>query len=170
MSDLAEHRICVGQIRQAHGLAGWVKVFSYTEPRTNLFDYGPFTAFTSKGTVTLEIESSRVQSNSLLVKFKSVADRTAADLLCGTDLYMPKDRLPALASDEYYVADLIGFEVLNTEHMPLGSVTGTMDSPAHLLLEVETSSGELILIPWHRQVVVEVNEAQKQIIAEWELI
>ena len=41
-------------------------------------------------------------------RLTGVATREEAEALKGTRLYAPRDRLPPLADDEYYHADLIG--------------------------------------------------------------
>jgi 16S rRNA processing protein RimM len=63
----------------------------------------------------LVVERTRVHHNSLLVSFRGVNTRSEAELLCRHTLFVPRDRLPPLAADELYLADLPGLRVLVVE-------------------------------------------------------
>ncbi len=51
-----------------------------------------------------------------------VSDRTTAEGLKGTELYVPRDVLPATERDEFYHADLIGLRAEDVEDRVIGLV------------------------------------------------
>jgi len=54
------------------------------------------------------------------------------------------------------IRDLIGFEV-NPGTIPLGRISDIIENPGQLLLDVENNSGKRILIPFHEDLIVEIN-------------
>jgi len=49
---LDEKKLLVGKINGFFGVQGWVKIFSYTEPRKNILEYQPW-FFIDNGTYKL---------------------------------------------------------------------------------------------------------------------
>jgi 16S rRNA processing protein RimM len=90
-------------------------------------------------------------------RLSGVATREEAEALKGTRLYAPRDRLPPLAEDEFYHADLIGLEVRDTGGAVLGTVKAVHDHGAGDLLEVARPGGETVLLPFTRAAVPTVD-------------
>ena len=95
----------VGVITGAHGIRGEVKLRSFTATPDALARYAPLTTATGG---TIEIAKLRPQKDGFIAVLKGVTDRNAAEALKGTELFVPRDRLPAPGAGEVYVADLIG--------------------------------------------------------------
>lgn len=149
-------RLLVGRIAAAHGLKGEVKVMSYTEEPTAIASYGPLLV---EGLgKALRIKSVRQANATLIVRFEGVEERTQAEALKGARLYVAREQLPALESDVYYQADLIGLEVITGEMM-LGSVAQVVNFGGGDLLEVQRSGGSL-LVPFAG---AKVDRAQRRI-------
>jgi len=70
-------RICVARIGAAHGLRGEVKLNSFTADPIAVTGYGPLES--EDGTRSFEIETCRPGKGFLVVRFKGVADRSAAE-------------------------------------------------------------------------------------------
>jgi len=98
-------RICVAQIGAAHGTRGEVRFWSFTADPLAILDYGPLES--EDGSVRFEIESLRPAKSHLVARLAGVSDRTAAEKLANVRLYVPRERLPPPADDEFYHADLI---------------------------------------------------------------
>lgn len=103
-------QILVGKIVAPQGIRGEVRVQSFAESpadfkkmliQSNRFADGDF-------------KFVRVvpNSNVVIAKIRGVDDRNAAEALRGTELFIVRDALPDLSADEYYQADLIGFDVV----------------------------------------------------------
>jgi 16S rRNA processing protein RimM len=138
-------RIIVGQIGQAHGLRGEVKLASFTEEPSDIARYG--TLETEDGR-TLNITSSRPQKGGLIVRFEGIDDRSKAEGLRGLKLYVGREQLPPLEKNNYYHADLIGLEARAGGEV-LGQVAGIVNFGAGDILEVRRArSADTLLIPF----------------------
>ena len=143
---MAQARILVGQIGAAHGLKGEVKLISFTQEALKIANYGPLEIEGSKERLT--ITGIRQSKSSLIAKLDGVGDRTQAERLKGLKLYVARERLPPLAKDTYYHADLIGLEVRVVDKR-LGTVSGVSNFGAGDLLEVETAGkSDTLLVPF----------------------
>src|SRR5581483_11910879 len=94
-----QSRICVARIGAAQGLRGEVRLNSFTADPLAVTQYGPLAD--ESGARSFEIESARQGKGFLVVRFKGVADRTAAERLRNLDLYVPRERLPPPGPDEF---------------------------------------------------------------------
>ena len=62
----------VGQITAVHGIKGWVKIHSATEPRENILKYQPWWLKTRHGVKAVEIDDSRPHGNGLVAHIVGV--------------------------------------------------------------------------------------------------
>ena len=149
-SALPDDALEVGRVLDAWGVKGWVKVLPHSsEPEALLqakawFLQAPearfrpgFSAF--KGTVTLEIEECKLHSDSVVARIAGVNDRTAAEALKGTRIFLPRSAFPRTDADEYYWVDLIGWEVFNREGLSLGHVRDLVATGPTSVLVLEHS-------------------------------
>jgi 16S rRNA processing protein RimM len=136
VAGAAGEQIVVGRITAPHGIKGWVKVFSYTDPIEGILDYSPWYLVKGNRRRQLVLEGGMRQGRSLIVLPEGCTDREQAALLTGWEIRIDKRQLPALAAGEYYWHQLEGLTVVNTE----GEVLGTVD---HLL---ETGGKDVLLV------------------------
>ncbi len=114
----------------------------------------------------------KVQSDVLIAELECLPDRNASETAKGMLVGVPRAELPAAAKDEYYWADLIGLEVVNTHDQSLGQVLGLIETSANHVLrvgDVGDGDGKERLLPFVATVVLEVNLVEKRIRVEWEL-
>jgi 16S rRNA processing protein RimM len=158
-------RICVGRIGAAHGTRGEVKLWSFTADPLAIVDYGPLE--TEDGARTFQITALRPAKDFLVARFAGVADRTAAEMLRNTDLYVARERLPAAAADEFYHADLIGLAVVDRQGATLGTVTALHNFGAGDLIEVRPAAGGMtVMLPFTEAVVPVVDVAGDRIVVD----
>jgi 16S rRNA processing protein RimM len=139
-------RVLVGHVGAAHGIRGEVRVKSFTDPVDAIADYGPLQA--SKGG-RLTIERMRDQGTMLVVKFREVADRTAAETLNGAELFVDRSALPEPEDEEtFYHTDLIGLEVVDEAGARLGEIVAVPNFGAGDLLEVRPATGATFHLPF----------------------
>jgi 16S rRNA processing protein RimM len=136
VSAKTEKLVVLGRIGAAHGVSGWVKVHSYTEPRDNIIALTPWVLRGAREIRTAEIEDARSSGRSVVVKLVGVDDRDRAATLSGSEIVVPRGRLPPCEPGEYYWADLEGLEVRD----PRGAVLGEVD---HLLA---TGSNDVLVL------------------------
>ncbi len=89
----------------------------------------------------------------------------AALKLKGSAVYVRRDALPEPDAGHYYLADLVGLEVVNEQGLALGVVTRTYSSGAQDVIEV--AGDRTRLIPWVAAVVKDVDLPGRRIEVEW---
>ena len=161
MTDL----ICVGAIAGAFGVRGEVRLKSFCATPEDIADYAPLQ--TEDGAQSFSVTLTRPIKSGFGARLSGVSTKEAADALKGTRLFAPRDRLPSLPDDEYYHADLIGLDVLDTGGAPLGSVVGVQNHGASDLLEIRAPGlRETVLLPFTLAAVPTVDLAQNRVIAD----
>jgi 16S rRNA processing protein RimM len=156
-------RICVAQIGGAHGLRGEVKLKSFTADPMALTGYGPLT--TEDGSATFEIEAVRPAKDHLIARFRGVGDRDTAERLANVRLFVARERLPPLAADEFYHADLIGLTAVTADGSEIGTVVAVHDFGAGDIVEVQpTGGGTSIMLPFTAAFVPSVDIANRRIV------
>ncbi len=145
----------LGEFGAAQGLKGEVRIRSFTADAAAIAGYGPLE---DEAGNPVEIESVRVTPKALIARVKGVSTREAAEALTGTRLYLPRTRLPAREEEEWYHADLIGLEALDSEGKPLGAIVAIHNFGAGDLLEMKPlSGGATVLVPFTRDTVPEID-------------
>jgi 16S rRNA processing protein RimM len=159
--DRADKRICVARIGAAHGTTGEVRLWPFTADPRAIAHYGAL--MTADGR-TIEIASLRPGKEFLIARITGVTDRNSAERLRNVDLFIPRDRLPPPAPDEYYHADLIGLAAQDRDGKALGTVIAVHNFGAGDLLEVAPARGETLLLPFTAEVAPEIDIAGGRIV------
>jgi 16S rRNA processing protein RimM len=150
-------RIRVARIGAAHGIRGEVKLWSFTEDPLAVTAYGPLE--TEDGARRFEIEAARPGKDFLVARLKGIADRTAAETLRNTDLFVRRDRLPPIEeADTFYHADLVGLAAVGADGVALGTITAIHNFGAGDLIEIQPAAGgDALLLPFTDAVVPEID-------------
>jgi 16S rRNA processing protein RimM len=158
-------RVCVGAIAGSFGVKGEVRLKSFcTEPEA-IAAYGPL--WTEDGSRSFKVTLTRPVAGGLGARLSGVATKEEADALKGTSLYVGREKLPSLGDDEFYHADLIGLEVMDTGGAPLGTLRAIHNHGAGDLLEVlGPGMKSALLLPFTRAVVPTVDLAARRIIVD----
>ncbi len=157
--------ICVGAIGGAYGVQGEVRLKSYTSEPTAIADYAPL--YTEDCGRTFDLVLTGSVKNGLSARMSGIISKEDADALKGTELFVPRDRLPSLPDDEFYHADLVGLTVYDTGGAMLGKVRTVQNHGASDLLEIGGPGLKTtVLLPFTRSVVPAVDLAAGKIIAD----
>lgn len=113
-----------------------------------------------------QVEWVREHARAWVFKFRGVDTISGAELLGGAEVRIPFAERVALEEGEHYLSDLIGCEVRERRTGDLvGHVTGWQDAGGAGLLEVG-DGGEPLLIPFARNICVEIDTGAKRIVVE----
>ena len=148
----------MGRVAGSYGVRGWVRVEGAQEalPKCNRW---------SIGGSEYPVEQVKQHSGTLLAKLGGVESREAALKLRSCTVYVRREAMPEPQAGHYYLADLLGLEVLNEHGEALGVVKRWMFNGAQDVMEV---AGERTrLIPWTAEVVRRVDLGKRQIHIEW---
>ncbi len=163
--EVVKNRVCVARIGAAHGTGGEVRLWPFTTRAEAVAVYGPLQ--TADGTRAFEIEALRPAKDFLVARLKGVTDRAAAERLCNTDLYVPRERLPIPEPEEFYYADLIGLRAEDTTGRAIGVVMAVHNFGAGDILEIApTAGGDTVMLPFSTAAVPSVEVAIGRIVVE----
>ncbi len=156
-------RVLLGRINSAQGLRGEVRITSFTEDPESITAYGPLTDAQGR---SFTIESLRVIKGSVLaVRLSGIADRTTAERLKGTELYVEKARLPPTEENEWYYDDLVGLTAETPEGEAIGQVAAVQNYGAGDLLEIRSKhGGQTTFVPFTESAVPEVDMGAGKVI------
>lgn len=164
MNASDKKRICLGQIGAANGIKGHVRVKPFTGEPEAFGDYGGLEDETGKN--RFKISSLRpIKGGMLVVKFKGINDRNKAEALTGTKLYIDRALLPDLDDDDdFYIEDLIGLNVVDTEGNRFGVITAIHNFGAGDLLDIKPEHGPTVFVPFTKAAVPIVVLNDKKIV------
>jgi 16S rRNA processing protein RimM len=158
-------RVCVGAIAGSFGVRGEVRLKSFCAEPAAIEDYSPLSD--EEGGRFFDVSITRQIKNGFSARLSGVTSKEDADAMRGTRLYADRAQLPTLEDDEYYHADLIGLDVLDTGGSALGKVKAVLNHGASDLLEISTSGQTAsVLLPFTVSAVPTVDLALGRIIAD----
>jgi 16S rRNA processing protein RimM len=159
----AEKRVLIGRIVGAHGIRGDVVIHSFAAVPEDIAAYGPLSS--ADGTRSFVLSHIRPGAKGVIARVKGVADRNGAEALKDTELFIARANLPEPADGEYYVNDLIGMAVFDSEGRDVGRVVDAPDYGAGPLLEIRKHNAtQTELIPFTDPYVPEVDLAQRRVV------
>jgi 16S rRNA processing protein RimM len=157
--------ICIGAIAGAFGVQGEVRLKSFAARPEDIAAYG--TLSTGDGAQRYAVSLTGQTRNGFTARLSGVRTKEEADALRGIQLFVPRAVLPGLPDDEFYHADLVGLEVVDTGGTPLGVVRAVLNHGASDLLEVAVpGSAETVLLPFTKAAVPTVDLSAQRIVAD----
>jgi 16S rRNA processing protein RimM len=143
-------QVRVGRVGRPHGIDGaFVVEEGSVEP--GRFEIGA-TLLVDGERATIVV-SRRVGRGRTAIKLDRPAER-------GAELGVPRDALPPPEAGSYYVADLVGMEVVEIGGAALGVVRDVLPGPANDALELDTG----LLLPLVEDCVREIDLAGRRVL------
>ncbi|QSP96286.1 ribosome maturation factor RimM [Marinobacter salinisoli] len=163
----------IGRITSVFGVKGWLKVFSYTDPKEGILNYRDWVLDLDGRRVPIKLEEGRRQGQGIVVRLKGIDDRDVARTYCGAEVRVGIDELPELPAGEYYWYQLEGLDVFTVEGEPLGKVHHLMETGANDVLVIHASAASIDqrerLIPYlPGQVVQDIDLAMGRMVVDWD--
>jgi 16S rRNA processing protein RimM len=148
--------ILVGQVAGGFGVKGEVRVTAWTADPLALLTYG--TLLRADGSPGLTLTSARPDKAGVVGRAKEIATKEEADALRGLKLFIPRERLPEPAEDEFYLADLVGLEARDPGDVVLGMVKSVQNFGADDMLEIAPAAGgPTWYLPFTREAAPELH-------------
>ncbi|MFD9423119.1 MULTISPECIES: ribosome maturation factor RimM [unclassified Streptomyces] len=160
-------QLVVARIGRAHGIKGEVTVEVRTDEPELRLGPGAVLATDPAATGPLTIETGRVHSGRLLLRFEGVRDRTGAEALRNTLLIAEVDpaELPE-DPEEFYDHQLMDLDVVLADGTEIGRITEITHLPSQDLFIVERPDGSEVMIPFVEEIVTEIDlEEQRAVIS-----
>ena len=156
-----EKELTIGEVLKPQGIRGEIKVKPFTDSPE---DFRKISRVFLGGT-EYKILSVRSDGSAVYLGLRGIADRNAAELLRGKEVIIPRDEAPELPEGRYYIADLLGSEIITES----GKVLGTLTNIRSAATDVYTlTQGEKeILFPAVDDLIISIDtESQKITVSE----
>lgn len=170
---VATDLVTLGRIVGVHGVRGWLKIHSDTQPRENIVDFPKWWISQNGQQRQIKVLGGRRQGKNIIAQLEHISDREQAKLLSGAVIAVERSTLPDLANNEFYWLDLIGCEVISESGL-LGRVKRIIETGANDVLVLsderdQAKKGAEVLVPWVRpDVVTDVDVVEKRISVNWD--
>lgn len=132
--------VVIGKFGRAHGVRGEVRLFVFN-PDSTLVAADVELTLVGAPAGSVVITSVRQADKFLIVTVDGITDREGAERLRSREVSVPRDTLPEPDDDEFYLVDVVGFEVwaatsTGDEPRLLGQVKGWLDIGPHDIMAV----------------------------------
>jgi 16S rRNA processing protein RimM len=152
--------VIVGRVRKAHGIRGELVVEPITDAPERIFAPGHRVfAGTVRGDLApdrreLHVDRATPFKEGLIVTFREITDRTAAELWRNRFFLVPAGEVPPLDEGEVYVHELVGMSAMLESGSLLGEVAEVYELPQGLAIDVRRSdSGRTVLLLYEQSVL-----------------
>ena len=156
----------VGQIVNTHGIKGEVKVMAFTDDVNNFKRYKKILV----GDTWKDIIGVKFQKDRVILKLEGIDTMNDAETYKQKYLYVLREEEPELPEDTFYVSDLIGCTVYDTNDKNLGDIADVIQTKNNDVYWIKKPKE--LLIPVLRDIVLDVNIEDKKVIirpvGEWQ--
>lgn len=163
---LAPKKVVLGKISSPFGVRGWVKVFSYTDPLTNILDYSPWQLQHNGELQTVSVVTGQKHGKGIIVLLENCASAEDTLPFIGANILVNREDLPPVENDEYYWSDLIGLTVFNMDNVNFGKIQHIIETGANEVLIVQGERERLI--PFGGSVIKKVDLIQGIMTVDWD--
>ncbi|WP_442497514.1 ribosome maturation factor RimM [Methylobacter sp. sgz302048] len=163
----ARKDINVGRISGVFGVKGWLKVFSFTDPRENILSYSPWLLKKGSEIKQLDVIDGALHGKAVIAQLDGIIDREQAAGLIGWDIFITHNQLPETTEGEYYWSDLIGLKVETVEGVQLGVVDSLLETGANDVLVVQGERERAI--PFLQgEIIIDIDLDTGTMIVDWD--
>ena len=154
--------IVVGKIVGCFGIRGYVKVMPATHIPQRLVKLSKvFLGVSDREIELYEVESAEERTSNVVMKFRTVSDRTQAESLIGSFLFVDDNEAIVPSKGSYLIHEIIGCEVWSQERF-LGHVEEVYALPAQDIWAIRDGT-QLHLIPAVKEFIKRVDIKNKRI-------
>ena len=152
-----EKELIVGEILKPQGIRGELKIKPFTDSPE---DFKAFKRVFLDGT-EYKVLSVRTDGNAVYLGLRGVVDRNAAELLRAKQVVIPREEAPEPPDGSYYIADLLGAEIVTEK----GTILGTLKEIRSAATDIYTleKDGKEILFTAASGVILEIDAEGKKI-------
>ena len=136
----------LGRIVKPHGILGEVKISLFNSKSETLrVGQSVWVGLDEKDYESYVIEKLNLQFEKSRLKFNNINDRNSAELLRNFTLSVCRDEFPETVDEEFYLIDLIGFNVVDQAGKEVGEISDIMENPANDILMISDGDKEHLI-------------------------
>lgn len=154
----------IGQIVNTFGIKGFVKVNPFVDNISRFDTLKKVYVKRNKTVKEMEVEEVKYHKNMVLVKFKGVDRVEDAEPLRNSYLEVDRENAIELQEGEYFIADLLGLNVITEEGKILGKLDDIFNTGSNDIYVVKTEDGKQLLLPAISEVIKEINLEENKIV------
>jgi 16S rRNA processing protein RimM len=159
----------MGRISGLFGVQGWVKVYSYTEPREAVLNYDRWLLRRKNGWQEATVAEGQRHGKTIIARIDGYVDRDQAAGLVGADIGVPREAMPETETGQYYWSDLEGLRVLHRDGTELGTVEYLLETGANDVMVVKGEQERLIPFVLETVVLgVDLDKGEIEVDWEWD--
>lgn len=163
----SERLVTVGRVAGLFGVDGWLRIYSYTQPRENILGYAEWHLAAGGQWRPADLEQGRRQGKGVVAKLAGIDGRDQARAWLGSTIAVARSALPEPEPGEYYWVDLEGLRVRTVDGTELGVVDHLFATGANDVLVVRGERERLV--PFVLDEVVERVDPQAGVIeVDWD--
>lgn len=166
MTKLSKSHIVIGRLGKTHGVHGWLRLQSFTDPPENILSYANWQLKTKNGYQPLAIDDVKAHGEQLLIKLIDINSPEAAQTFVNQVIAIDKTQLPTLPEGEFYWIELEGLTVINHDGNELGVVQQIIDTGANTVLVIKGK--EELWLPYIPSMIEKVALSEGKIYVRWE--
>lgn len=160
--------VIIGKIGKPLGLRGFVKIQSFTEPESNIFQYFPWQIQRGQKTYPVIVKEWQHQGEKLSIKIENCETPEQTRVFTGADIAIFRHQLPKLKADEYYWSDLEGLTVINQQGINLGIVESLFEAGENDVLVVKNGAHQLLIPYALGRYVLNIDLKKSTILVDWD--
>lgn len=154
----------IGQIVNTFGIKGFVKVNPFVDDISRFDDLKKVYIKRNKALKEMEIEEVKYHKNMVLIKFKSIDRVEDAEQLRNSYLEVDRENAIELEEGTYFIADLLGLNVVTEENEFLGKLEDIFNTGSNDIYVVKSEDGKQLLLPAISEVIKEINLNESKIV------
>lgn len=159
-----QERLEIGQIVNIFGIKGFLKVMPYVDDITRFEDLDTVYLKTRKESIKYQVEEVKYQKNMVLLKLKGIDKIEDAEKIRNCYLEIDRENAIKLEKNEYFIADLIGLNVITDEGKKLGKLDDIFNTGSNDIYVVKDELGKQILLPAISEVIKKINIEKEEIV------
>ena len=159
-----EKLLQVGAITSTHGVRGEVKVFPTTDDPARFKKLKKVILDDGRQQLEMEIASVKFFKNMVILKFKGIDDINDVEKYRKATLWVTREDAVPLEEDEYYIADLIGMNVVSDEGEQLGRITDVLQTGANDVYVISKPDTPDLLVPAIKDCIKTVDLEEGQMV------
>ena len=151
-------KLSIGRIGRPHGVRGWIRILSFTDPPSQIFSYSPWWIEREGHWHRRQVSAHKTVGKHFVAKLPGYDDYDSAQALTHACITIERHQLPSLAKGDYYWTDLENLTVVTNTGRTLGTVdhlfaTGTND----VIVVQKTKPYTTYFIPYTDEAVLDID-------------
>lgn len=159
----------LGSCNKPFGIKGGFHFYLHNPKESILKNNSIITLIPSDRSSSIEVEGAEFKiksiqfGNKTLCYLEDITDRNIVEAMIPFLIYYPRSRFPEVSDNEFYLNDLIGVEVFNTNGKRVGEIHSSYDNGAQTVLRIQTKT-EIFDLPFVDNFFPEIDIPNNKIV------